>query len=45
MNPDDLIRIAEHGKPIYALDLIKCIVTVRVKTVDIVDSLPQLPST
>ncbi|MCY4653130.1 MAG: damage-inducible protein, partial [Dehalococcoidia bacterium] len=34
---------AERGDPRYILDLIKRIVTVSVKTVDIVDGLPDLP--
>ena len=34
----------EHGNPRYIIDLIKCIVTVSVKTMDIVDNLPDLPT-
>ena len=33
----------EHGNPRYIIDLIKRVVTVSVKTVDIVGSLPKLP--
>ena len=33
----------EHGNPRYIIDLIKRVVTVSVETVDIVDSLPELP--
>ena len=33
----------EHGDPRYIIDLIKRIVTVSVKTMEIVDSLPELP--
>ena len=35
---------AEHGDPWYIIDLVKRIVTVSVKTVDIVDNLPELPT-
>ena len=34
----------EHGDPRYIIDLIKRVVTVSVKTVDIVDNLPVLPT-
>ena len=33
----------EHGDPRYIINLIKSIVTVSVKTMEIVDSLPELP--
>ena len=35
----------EHKYPRYIIDLIKRVVTVSVKTVDIVDNLPELPTT
>ena len=35
----------EHENPRYIMDLIKRIVTVSVKTVDIVDNFPELPAT
>ena len=35
----------EHGNLRYIIDLIKRVVTVSVKTVDIVDNLPELPTT
>ena len=33
----------EHGEPRYIIDLIKRITTVSVRTVEIVQGLPQLP--
>ena len=35
----------EHDNPRYIIDLIKRVVTVSVKTMDIVDKLPELPKT
>ena len=35
----------ENGDPRYIIDLIKRVVTVSVETVDIMDSLPELPAT
>ena len=35
----------EHENPRYIMDLIKRIVTVSIKTVDIVDNFPELPAT
>ena len=34
----------EHGNPRYIIDLIKRVVTVSVKTVEIVENLPSLPT-